>query len=1074
MAVKATEPVSLADAADRRAVVEELDRNILVEAAAGTGKTTCLVSRMVALIAAGRTTVDRLSAVTFTIKAAAHLRETFQMELERAVEREEGARRARLEEALRGFSNGFIGTIHSFCTQLLRERPVEAGVEPGFEELDEPANIAARRAAWDRYTERLFVTESPILPRLTELGVSLEDLRKAYETISDNSDVVPVTADDLAPPDFTASRAAVEAFLDFAETEVPRERPEGGWDALGTAVRDALRLRSILDLSRGAELVRLLDQIRRADMPRPDRWPDPERAKKLYAACLALIRGTITPTINAWREYLHPIVIAAILPAAEEFAAGRRQEGRLNFQDQLLVARDLLKNHPDVRRSFRERFTPILVDEFQDTDPIQAEVLMYLTGQELRETDWRELTPAPGSLFVVGDPKQSIYRFRRADIETYARVRDRIRDTGGRVLHLTTNFRSAANVCEWVNQVFERLLPAAETAEQPAHAPLHPFRPEGGPGSGVFRLELLAEGKVPNDSDQSKTDAARIAAWIQSALADRSRPLAPSDFLILLRYRKHMRHYAQALERRGIPYEIAGGGAFRDSAEIQALLPLLHAIADPDDPVPLLATLRGPLFGVDDAALYQFHRAEGKFSFRAGVPAGADERIARAYETLRRAEKLAEELPPGAALARICAILGWTVHGSAEELGETRAGNLLKAVTAARKLSARGESFGPIVEQLAAMATEGEAEEMSTEPGRRDAVQLMTLHRAKGLEAKVVFLADPRYPWEPPASYWVDRGADPPEGHFLVYREGRDRRGAEIARPLDWEEKLKNEKAFQDAERDRLLYVAATRAKETLVVSVRKERTGRGIAEKGVWQRLAPWLKAHLPETGPPAAPPPPPPLRDIPRDLAAFEELRRKRQVSAKVPSYGVTSVTRIAHPLSDGSPVPFAEGSSGGMSWGRVLHRLLDALMRDEALDVRAYAANLLAEEERPAEDLDEAVRVVEAVRASPLWVRALAAKRRLVEVPFAIKVRSDELGIADGPPETLLQGAIDLLFEEEDGWVIVDYKSDTVTDNLEALTRFYRPQLAHYKRYWEELTRRPAKAALYFIQPDRLEWL
>jgi ATP-dependent helicase/nuclease subunit A len=399
----------------------------------------------------------------------------------------------------------------------------------------------------------------------------------------------------------------------------------------------------------------------------------------------------------------------------------------------------------------------------------------------------------------------------------------------------------------------------------------------------------------------------------------------------------------------------------------------------------------------------------------------------------------------------------------------------LKAVTAARQLSARGDSFGPIVEQLAAMATEGEAEEMSTEPGRRNAVQLLTLHRAKGLEAKVVFLADPKSSWERSASFWVDRSAEPPEGHFLVCRQGGKGQGMEIARPLGWDAKLKHEKAFQDAERDRLLYVAATRAKETLVVSIRKERGARGgTADKGVWHKLAPFIREHLPPIGPATAPGPPPPLRDIPRDLAAFEELRRKRQLSAKVPTYGVASVTQVTHALAAGSPVPFAEGSAGGMSWGRVLHRLLDALMRDDALDVRAYATNLLAEEERPAADLDETVRVAEAVRSSELWRRARAAKRQLVEVPFALTVPSVDLGIGGGPPDTLLQGAIDLLFEEDDGWVIVDYKSDTVDGNLERLVDFYRPQIAHYKRYWERLTRRPSKAALYFIQTDRLEWL
>ena len=251
----------------------------------------------------------------------------------------------------------------------------------------------------------------------------------------------------------------------------------------------------------------------------------------------------------------------AVVPASVEYAAWRRRNGRLNFQDLLLIARDLLRDHAHVRRSFQERFLPILVDEFQDTDPIQAEILFYLTGDDPEQRDWRRLVPKPGSLFVVGDPKQSIYRFRRADIETYGAVRDRLAKHG-RVLRLTANFRSSGRLCAWVNGVFARRFPAEATPQQAAWVPLAAQKPEGPPG--VFLLETRTSGgSVQPVVDQ---DARRIARTIDALVRKRER--RPEDFLVLFRTRKFMSDYARELESHGIPYELSGGGAFRDSEEL--------------------------------------------------------------------------------------------------------------------------------------------------------------------------------------------------------------------------------------------------------------------------------------------------------------------------------------------------------------------------------------------------------------------------------------------------------------------------------------------------------------------------
>ncbi len=1047
----------ISDGQARRAIREDLETTILVEAAAGTGKTESLVDRMVALIRGGKTTIDRISAVTFTLKAAAELSERFQTRLEETARRAEPAEGQRVQEALSRLDTAFIGTIHAFCARLLRERPVEAGVAPGFAEMDEPENAVERQEAWDRYTERLFAQESPLPARLNALGVRLEDLRETFETLSENEDVKPSIGPELPTPSFETERRVVEDFLRRAGAGLPQEMPADGWNEFQQAARRALRLHALFDVDEAPEFVRVLEVLDRAKKK-------PLEAGPLRGAFETLCRETIEPALRRWREHVHPIVMAAVVPAVAEYRQWRRRSGKLNFQDLLLLARDLLRDHAEVRRAFQKRFLPILVDEFQDTDPIQAEILFYLTGRETSDTDWRRLTPLPGSLFVVGDPKQSIYRFRRADIETYNLVRQRIEETGGRILHLTTNFRSTSQVCEWVNSVFRGIFPPVPAPEQAAYVPLDAAHPDGEPTSGALRLETRTS-TAGNELIVGQ-DAERIARWIAAAI--RRGNHRPGDFLILLRQRKYMPGYARALETRGIPYELAGGGAFESSEELRVLMPLLYALSDPDNPVPFVAVLRGPLFGVDDEALYQHSLADGRFSFRAASPEPTDPRIIGACQLLREGEELAKNLPPGAAIARIGERLGWVAHAAAQELGDSRAGNLLKAIAAARELSARGLDFAAVVRELDRMTREGYIEEMSTEPGRGDVVRLLTVHGAKGLEARVVFLADPRRESPKPPRFWIDRRPEPAEGHWVVTRNAGEFRTVEIARPTDWEEMAARETAFAEAEKARLLYVAATRARERLVVSIWKQ--GKGKAQ-GSWAPLDPFLKEDLPETAPPPVPEPTPGLEGLSEELSAFRRLRRQRLTLSSHPTYSVTPVTDLAH--REG-PLPAWQRTGRGMSWGRVLHGLLEALMRDASLNIRALATNLLAQEDRPPEDLDEAVRVVEGVRSSSLWQRALAAKRLLVEVPFSLTVPSAELGVTEGPSQTLLAGAIDLAFEEEAGWSIVDYKSDTVADNLPDLVRFYRPQVELYRRYWQQLTGQPTRAGLFFLQTGQEEWL
>jgi ATP-dependent helicase/nuclease subunit A len=1063
------------DEADRQAIRRDLDTNLLVEAAAGTGKTTSLVERMLAIVREGKATVERLCAVTFTVKAAAQLKERFQVGLEEGIRTESDAtKRARLADALEGIDRGFIGTIHSFCARLLRERPVEAGVDPDFEELDETEDLLLREEAWERYKQTLFIESAPILAELGRYGISVDLLRAAYQCLASNPDVEPAVADRLPEPRFEREKEKVLEFLARAEREIPPRDPAARSDSLQKKLRSALRLRDIRDLDRPAELVLLFERLQGRGKIVQKLWPNAAAAKRLGDDFEALVEDVVSPALGCWREFLYPVAIEAVRPAVDVFRRLRRDRGALDFGDLLLCVRDLLRDHPEARADFQRRFTPILVDEFQDTDPIQAEVLLYLTGSRLDEKDWRRLDPVPGSLFVVGDPKQSIYRFRRADIETYECVKERICASGGRVLRLTTNFRSCPEICDWVNDVFTGVFPVAASREQAADSRLVPDRGNAGGFSGAVRLDVPATAGR-NQEDVARADAVRIASWIRAAIDakveiawKRSREAQPGDFLILFRYKRHMDLYARELELRGIPYEIAGGGAFSESDDLRDLLPLLESIVDPDDPVSLVAALRGPLFGIDDDALYRFHRDGGRFHLFAPAPAAADPRIVGALAILREAFDLSKRLPPAAALGRIAGNLGAVAHAGARELGGTRAGNLLKAVSIARTLSASGESFASIVRHLRQLTESSDTEEMSLRPGAAGAVRLLTLHRAKGLEAPIVFLADPGGEWDAPIGWCVGRETEPPQAWLRVLRSERnDRKSAEgeVARPVGWSDREERERLFQEAEKGRLLYVAATRAADLLVVSAGPNET------RSPWARLAAAISEPAPDLPARPAAVAPTPARDLSAELAQFRRTRDAHREAATHPSYRVEQVTKLAH--SDEN-LPFRARTGRGMSWGRVIHRVLDGAMKDPSLDLYLYAANVLSEEERPATDLPDVITLARAVIGSPLWNRALAARRRFTEIPFALQVDSKELGLPSDPPETLLQGAIDLAFEEESGWVLVDYKSDTIADNLDELVGFYSPQIELYRRYWERLTGRSTKAGLFFVQTGKEWWL
>lgn len=1068
----------LKDREARKAIIEDLDTCILVEAGAGSGKTRSLVERMVALVAGGKCTVDRLAAVTFTRKAASELKGRFQLALEKAFASEhDPGKRKNLGRALDDLDRCFLGTIHSFCAAILRERPVEASLDPEFEELDELEDALIREKAWEDYLVRVQVEDPGRLEDLLKIDVEAGDLKDCYAAISTYPEV-EIAGGDASRPNLAEARAELYKLLELAEEKLPSTVPDKGWDGLQKLLRKALGRRRVFNMGDDLVLLRILAALDREGAITQNRWPNKDDAKFMKSTFDGFRKNHILPALKAWREYRHSLVLDFVKPAVELYAGRRAEQSRLNFQDLLMITAGLLRENTEVRRYFQERFTHVLVDEFQDTDPIQAEIMFYLAGRDADERNWRRIVPRPGALFVVGDPKQSIYRFRRADIDTYNEVKKLIAGSGGKVLNLTVNFRSVREIGDMVNPVFSALLPGEANPYQAVFTSLDTVREsEEGTASGT-RVITIPKVDWHKQKEIAEIDAARIAGWIRWALdggislsrseSEREAGLTerprPGDFMILLRYKSNMDIYARALEKQGIPFHIAGGRGFSGSSDLAEVMKVLKAVMVPDDPVRLAAALRGSLFGLSDGLLWRFKKAGGRFNYNAPVPEdlepGDRDIFLWAYELFKRFRDWTMKLPASAAMENIITELGVIPYTLTGELGKSRSGHIVQCVEFVAAAERRGvTSFSSILEYLDLLLKAGVEEEINIAPWEDDAVRLMNLHKAKGLEAPVVFLADPGKNASHPPDRHINRVGDTPRGYFVIKKENGYTTEI-IGQPLEWDKYSEEEMKYLSAEETRLLYVAATRARNLLVVSTYPSKP-----------ELSPWSLLHGYLSGVPE-------LEDdevdkteaasCERTVLSQEDLEKARKgfadmvSTANTPSYSVESVTSLAKEAGEG---PERKATGRGQSWGRVVHRVLEVCTKKAPINLELFVDNVIAGEGRAPEEKDQVINLVSQIIESDLWQRMLKSKRRFMEVPFLARDDSPENG-----GDRIVSGVIDLVFEEEDGWVITDYKTDTIEseEQLRELAKYYSPQVEMYKRFWEKMSgERVKEAGLYFTQ-------
>ena len=486
----------LVDADDRRRAAAELGTTFLVEAGAGTGKTSVLVDRFIAcLVAPEATPIAAVVAITFTEKAAGELRQRVRRELEKRIADNTltPPECHRLSVALDGLDDAPISTIHAFAARLLRERPVEAGVDPAFTQLDQVGSELLRERQWRDWLSGLLDSDeagsgegqgggpggtvAALLAEILRAGVTIEQVASlARVRFTERFAVETVVAP--AAPDLAGAIAALKVSA-AAVAEAVQECADDADKLKAGSLALAAEAAALPDGDDLHELGRALTaasgragSFTAKNAGKAANWPG---GKDAMLAVRDVLRDDLRAAAQAYGGYIVDVALAVAADFAGYASQAQLKAGALDFDDLLGRARDLLAGLPGAdpaqvaatRGHFQRRYRFLLVDEFQDTDPLQAEIAFLLAEREPTARSWRDVELLPGKLFLVGDPKQSIYRFRRADIAMYHEVSELLKGQGGEVLTLRQNFRTVASIVGWVNGAFGELMPAPVPGLQP-------------------------------------------------------------------------------------------------------------------------------------------------------------------------------------------------------------------------------------------------------------------------------------------------------------------------------------------------------------------------------------------------------------------------------------------------------------------------------------------------------------------------------------------------------------------------------------------------------------------------------
>ncbi|MBN1528499.1 MAG: UvrD-helicase domain-containing protein [Thermoleophilaceae bacterium] len=1054
---------------EQREAVDRRDGSLLVRAGAGTGKTTVLVERFVRSVMDDGLAVDAILAITFTEKAAAEMRERVRRRFLELGRREDA----------RAAESASISTIHGFCARVLRTHALAAGIDPEYHVLD---GLESERLALDAFEASLqdFLPDpgDPEAGSRLELMASytldgLRDMvRTAYSHLRSQGRRRPaLPAVDPPTPAGEAGRLEAAARAAAAELGV------AGGAAAATAHAKVERCIALIDRLGEGELAgpAAIDELGLgAARAKVLNTPACEEYREAHDAYRRLC-------IDAEHARSHALLRALLELYGDRYERLKRERSGLDFEDLELLTRDLLDRDDGLRDQLRERYAHVMVDEFQDVNPLQSELLGLVSN---------------GNLFRVGDENQSIYGFRHADVGVFRRHREEAA-AEGRALGVTVNFRSRGELIDAVALAFERLW--GEDYEPLREAPGSREPAAAGPLVDL----LVVDGHkgrwdeaLPPEDGALGTAMAGIPPWraLEARLLakridelTRHGPYEYRDVVVLLRATTSMSVYERALVERGIPTHVVGGRGYWSQQQVSDLRHWLTALANPLDELALYSVLASPLAGLslDSVGLLALEARRGRKdpmrALREGV-AGTDglaellpaADLGRARTFLERFDEERAAAPRVALetlIDRAVTRTGYDRHLLSLPAGERRMANVRKLMRMAREYEAdEGRDLRGFIDAVAERDVLQEREgEAPLEAETLDAVRLMTIHRAKGLEFPVVAVGD------------LGKVGREDDGRLRISPDGTTgmrlaSMGGGAVSSSDLDRIKAEQKVTAEEEEQRIFYVAATRAERHLILSgatdleklpepsdlcepmrwvwrsfcaglpadgasgeCADERDGRPI--RVAWRRLTPdTLPALLgPEDLAPAAPPAAEPggggqqaelelaavpaPRALPVSRLSYSGLEAYRRCSYRFYLERSLRLRPVDPPVGkQRSPAP----GLTPLLRGSLVHLMLEELdfERPRAPEAEAVAALIeqhgVAARERDVEDL---VAMVERFAGSGLRARIAAARRVRTELPFAFTLEPP----GAGGRTLVVNGVVDVHATEPDGVLVVDYKSD-----------------------------------------------
>ena len=1089
---------TLTETAGQREAVSSWRRgDICVMAGPGSGKTRVLVDRFRWLVAEKGVDPRSILAITFTEKAANNMRQRLVSSAADTATRQ-------------AFQRAPISTIHAFCAQMIREHALEIGLDPEFSVMEE----------WEFALERSRVIEKVLDRMHGDQTAATEQFLRSFPGFDVHGTIESVyesmRGSDGTPFAEAPSQAVDSEFMWHLE-ELQRLLPSseleefaGRLNTAGSAAREQLAL---LD-----ELAQFVDGLSVAG-------PGQEALDSLRQSALPRLRAAVVDSLHQpCREWL----AAAVKLVEESYSARKRAVSKLDFNDLERFAVRLLENAPQLR----QRFSHVLVDEFQDTNPVQSKLIGLLRPQGGRgQVPLTRVRGSEGALFAVGDINQSIYGFRYADPGEFRRYRGDLKAHGGHLVELQENFRSRPDILSAV----EVILAGEDGIDPRSLVAARKFGPKEMPSVEFLFVRHLGKGM---HSQQEVLHAAARIAQLRGELriGEPARPPKWSDFAVLLRTRKLIEEFAAGFRQAGIPYQLSAGRGFYDAAEVRDLTHFLRILVNPRDEISMAAVLCSPLVGITDGALLRLKEnadnlADGLQSDTNQEP-GDQSRLENFRDQLEKFRQTRDDVSPNLLLSRIVAETGYETYLWSQPAGTHQVANIRKFSELLRRVSQKsGLSFDQIVARVEELrVTESPEAEAAVHDEAADAVHVMTLHAAKGLEFPIVFLPAlnrrPRH-MTGDAGYDATRGIgarwkDPLTGEpaddsvFAAIRSDVARREAEEA--------------------NRLFYVAMTRAEEHLVLSAscgqriqathwaKLIRDKLGLDFKQIdnvpQERETGGLRFRLLQTDQP------PELSPISREPGGQEAVNWLEPLGPpEDQSDSAAAVTSIALYSQCPRRYYLSRYLGFGPGFERGFERTVEAAAAQQQASLEGTDAGgreemgpvpnpnapspdapspdtTVADSEGPAEaqsgpspvdsrlptesspendelEATELGRRVHAILAGSqppdaAYPEVMELARNFQESELGKRVPADahhEQNLLFALDGHLLRGQVDLWFDEGGERVLVDYKTDQVkSGDVTGQAREYELQLQLYARAIEQATgRRPDRAVLYFLRPN-----